>query len=373
MAQNPDFKRGDVANMMEQKWPEIYNQTSEEVRNEILSLSKKTAGMSPMDPKYKEISGQIEKLGQFQTALDNIKNPKEIFFKDIYDYDQNSKAHLAMLRGGGNGLIPGQDAPQGAENMTTPELAKNLQLNPEALKSALLARVDDPKYTPYGRMGTRNNAKNTLFLNAFGNMINELGIKPEDLALASKDLKSDVKSYLTIKTDYDRTIQVVEQLRNFSPLLHEANDKYKRLGYPAPNKFWNWAQKNLSSPELAQFEMSLLAYSRDYMKVTTGAARSVAELTMGAQEKVDTILSRFDSWEVMDARIKQADKEVNGVEKSYNTQLEKIRGRIQGDYQGNPTTAPDTRPQSKRQPGSAVVPRKAGETIQQYLKRTGGL
>jgi len=98
MAQNPDFKRGDVANMMEQKWPEIYNQTSEEVRNEILSLSKKTANMSPMDPKYKEISGQIEKLGQFQSAIDNIKNPKEIFFKDIYDYDQNSKAAIQELR-----------------------------------------------------------------------------------------------------------------------------------------------------------------------------------------------------------------------------------------------------------------------------------
>ncbi len=94
MAKNPDFKRGDIANMMEQKWPEIYNQTSEEVRNEILSLSKKATGMSPMDPKYKEVAGQIEKLGQFQSTLDNIKNPKEIFFKDIYQYDQNTKAAL---------------------------------------------------------------------------------------------------------------------------------------------------------------------------------------------------------------------------------------------------------------------------------------
>ena len=94
MAKNPDMKRGDIANMMEQKWPEIYSQTSDEVRSEILSLSKKVAEMSPMDPKYKAIAGQIEKLGQFQSTLDNVKNPKELFFKDIYDYEQNSKAAL---------------------------------------------------------------------------------------------------------------------------------------------------------------------------------------------------------------------------------------------------------------------------------------
>jgi hypothetical protein len=70
MAGNPDMNRGDIADAIEMKWPEIYSQTSDEIRKEVMSLSDKAAAMNPADPKYKEIAGQIEKLGILQSSMD---------------------------------------------------------------------------------------------------------------------------------------------------------------------------------------------------------------------------------------------------------------------------------------------------------------
>jgi hypothetical protein len=98
MAKNPNYKRGEIAREIEQNWPEIHSQTSDEIRNEILSLSKKAQDISPMDPNYKKIAVQIEKLGAFQSKLDNIKSPTQTFFADIYQNEQNTKAAIEALK-----------------------------------------------------------------------------------------------------------------------------------------------------------------------------------------------------------------------------------------------------------------------------------
>ena len=225
----------------------------------------------------------------------------------------------------------GQDAPPGAPEMGFGEIAKKLGYNEKAMMNLLLKKIDDPGYNPFGRYRGQSGQR-IMFDNAFGAMLEKNGIDPKQVATASKDVKADTKAYLQLNTDYERTMQAVEMTKQYATLVHDRNNAYQRSGYPAPNRFYNWAQKNLSSQELAQFEMSLMAFSREYMRVTTGAARSVAELSVGAQAKVDDILSKFDSWQVMNARVSQAEKEINAVPESYQRRIGAIKGRLDKAY-----------------------------------------
>jgi hypothetical protein len=96
MAADKTLRRGDIACIMEQKWPEIYSRTSDEIRSEVMSLSDRAANIPPDDPKYKNIAAQIERLAQFQSGIDEIQNPKQIFFPDVYQFEENARASAAQ-------------------------------------------------------------------------------------------------------------------------------------------------------------------------------------------------------------------------------------------------------------------------------------
>jgi len=202
-----------------------------------------------------------------------------------------------------------------------------------------------------------------MFDNAFGKLMEKYDLDPKQVMMASKDVKADTKAYLLLNGDYERTMQAVEMTKQYATLVHDRNNTYERTGYPAPNKFYNWAQKNLSSEELAQFEMSLMAFSREYMRVTTGAARSVAELSIGAQAKVDDILSKFDSWKVMNARISQAEKEIDAVPQAYEKRIGAIKGRLDKAYG---TVSPGA-PEPAAAPGPAPAEPAAAPTTRPTL------
>jgi len=112
MAADKSLRRGDIAYIMEQKWPEIYSKTSDEIRSEVMSLSDKAANIPPDDPKYKNIAAQIERLAQFQSGIDEVQSPKQIFFPDIYQYEENARAAAVQNM-------------QSAQNSDVPDAAAN--------------------------------------------------------------------------------------------------------------------------------------------------------------------------------------------------------------------------------------------------------
>jgi len=137
--------------------------------------------------------------------------------------------------------------------------------------------------------------------------------------------KADTASYQNVKKASDMTDVAIQQTAHNADALQVASNNYARSNYPAPNKVINMAAEQLGSPkrqkEFAQFKLALMAFSREYMRVVTGAARSVAELTVGAQASADEILSKFSSWETLKAQIDQAKIEIENVHKSYKGTL----------------------------------------------------
>jgi hypothetical protein len=269
---------------------------------------------------------------------------------------------------------PGSALPENFETWDIPEISKYLGMSESALMNNFMNRLENPAFSPFGRYSGQAN-KRTAFENAYAQFLNQHGISPEKAALASKDIKADTRAYLTVQTDRVRTQQAIDMADKMADLMNERNTSYKRTNWPAPNKFWNWAQKNLSSPQLAEFETSLMAFSREYMRIVTGAARSVSELSVTAQTKIDEVLNRFDNWEVVDAKIKQAQKEIKAVDDSYAKIINDTRGRISGYYTMGSGVSPQSSGSPNPSPNPSVpetpkkVPRMKGESDIDYLKR----
>jgi hypothetical protein len=139
------------------------------------------------------------------------------------------------------------------------------------------------------------------------------------------------KAYQNQKKQYEATMQVVNSAALDKDTLLKTSDNFKRSDYPAPNAVMNWTAKQFGSQErqkeYAQFETALLAFSRKYMRVVTGAARSVAELSVGAQKASD-IISKFDSWDVLQARVNQAQKEIDNEQKGYLNGMDALKAEV---------------------------------------------
>ena len=56
--------------------------------------------------------------------------------------------------------------------------------------------------------------------------------------------------------------------------------------------------------------MKLMAFGREYYKVVNNAYASAAELSQGAREQADKMLSTSNSWESLEAKIKAAQQEM---------------------------------------------------------------
>jgi hypothetical protein len=232
----------------------------------------------------------------------------------------------------------GSDTPEGLDKLGYKEIASKLGFTPESLDYQFERRIMNPNYQPFGKFKA-NSEKTVLFENALAQKMSDVGLDPSQVMTASAGVKADVSSLMKLQTAADQTNQAVEQSKENASLLREANTNYKRTGYPAPNKFLSWADTNLSKEEKAKFDLALLAFSREYMRVVTGAARSVSELSVGGQATADDILSKFSSWEVLNAKIEQAQKEIENVPKSYETQINEVSGRIKKKLGGADTSS----------------------------------
>jgi hypothetical protein len=139
-------------------------------------------------------------------------------------------------------------------------------------------------------------------------------------------------SYKNVRKQYDMTQQAVNQAQYLGKALYDTSNNFKRFGYPAPNRVAVWASTQLGDKEtqeaVGRFKVALMAFSREYMRVVTGGARSVAELSIGAQDTADDVLARFDTWDVLNAKVDQAFIEMNYVSKSFQDQMNNIQNEL---------------------------------------------
>ena len=123
------------------------------------------------------------------------------------------------------------------------------------------------------------------------------------MATNVKALKGDVAKY-------DLMTQSESAAFAASKLLQESSKNYKRGKIAFVNNWQSLAKGAVNDPALADFQMKLMAFGREYYKVVNNAYASVAELSQGAREQADQMLSTSNSWESLEAKIKAAQQEM---------------------------------------------------------------
>jgi hypothetical protein len=249
---------------------------------------------------------------QRRTQVQNLDDGK--WLVDLDTGDKIKRIGAAPPTGGKNGPmgLGGGVMTPAAEKMAAEAAALGIKIELPALGMASGARV-----------GVMNSIAE--YLQANNLPVSSLG----DNAAMRKALTYSMQN---MKKNADMTKQAVMQADNNGRALQEASRNFNRSEYPLPNKIQTWLGTQAGTPqqqkEIAQFKVGLLAFSREYMRVVTGAARSVAELSMKAQDTADDVMSRFDSWSTLNAKIEQARKEMAGVSKSHADVANEIKDSL---------------------------------------------
>lgn len=163
-------------------------------------------------------------------------------------------------------------------------------------------------------------------------------IAPGDVVATHSDIKALQTSLKDLTKNEKFIAQSVSQANKNRKEVSRTSKEYARSKFPGPNRFLNWWNDNLTTDQqkkFGQFKVALLAFSREYMKVVTGSARSVSELSISAAATADEILRKFDSWEVLEAKLDQAQKEMNNFNKSNNEEIQNVKKQIKNAQQGN--------------------------------------
>lgn len=220
------------------------------------------------------------------------------------------------------------------------EFAKQKNATTESSLPQSTRRNEALKYIVTGTMpalgmSTKKEDRQAI-LNAKSDILNEFGISETEAPAIQQAFRADSQALAGLQKRSTWTSQANRQAQKNADALLQTSTDYKRSNYPAPNQLVGWVSKNLGNQktqaEFGKFKVALLAFTREYMRVTTGAAASVAELSVKAQEKADDIISSSDSWSTLDAKVKQAKIEMDNTVKSHKEEADETMNRLKNPW-----------------------------------------
>lgn len=95
------------------------------------------------------------------------------------------------------------------------------------------------------------------------------------------------------------------------------------------NRFMQWAQGALTGPkDLAQFETYVYTAAREYARVTTGGAASIAQLNVAAAKKADEILNVAQNPEAFAGTVEAMQNDMQNVTGPLKGQIDQVSGVI---------------------------------------------
>ncbi len=144
-------------------------------------------------------------------------------------------------------------------------------------------------------------------------------------------------------------------------LALDQSAKVKRTGVPLANRFMQWATTGPSAlkgdPERTRLENYIYTAAREYAKVVSGNAGSVAALTDTASKKADSLLSAAQTPEAFAAAVEAMQADMRNVTKNQASQIANVSDTI-ARFLGVPTSPfGDTGAPPKSQPTSTPRPR----------------
>jgi len=186
-------------------------------------------------------------------------------------------------------------------------------------------------------MGVAGMAARTQFYKAVADMAATQGKSGQQVAASQMAAKSAAAA-LTNQTKLNAATEQAEKaaIKNadYAFTLASKLDKYQM---PDANKFTNWVNGKLGNKDLTAFEVALFTATREYAKVASGSAGSVAGLTESAQKEAAALLSSAMNLEQLKSAIDTMKVDMENVKESQTSTESQLRQDIV-DYGGAPET-----------------------------------
>jgi hypothetical protein len=173
-------------------------------------------------------------------------------------------------------------------------------------------------------------------------------------------LKSDTSSLVKMTKGMD-SVNAFE--KGAGQALDYAVSVAKDFGvgkYPKANTVSQLISYNLGDPKVKGLKNSITTAATEYMKViNAGSDLTAAELSVMGQQRAKEIIESADNLDSLKNSVKIMQREMQISGDKFKAQRAEIQTRLKG--QGQNEVEP-----------KKITPRKPGETIAEYLRRTGG-
>ena len=202
-------------------------------------------------------------------------------------------------------------------------------------------------------MGAPGMAMRAQFYKAVASEAESKGLTGQALA-ARKAGSTAAQSALTKMTSQVAFIQSSENaaMKNLDYAAKLGENYNMQTDFPAGNRFINWVQGNVGNKDLTAFETALYTGAREYAKVASGAAGSVAGLTDSATKEAEKMVNSAMTPGQLKSTIETMKVDMENVKQSQTQTIAGLKDQISGgsDFSNTPSTPTDN---SSPTPGSS--------------------
>ena len=171
-------------------------------------------------------------------------------------------------------------------------------------------------------MGAAGWAMRAQFYSAVAQQATAKGLTGQALA-AQKAASTAAQSGLTKMQTLYSTTQAAEQTakKNLDYALTLGKDYNQQTMFPAGNRFINWLSGNVGNVKLTAFETALYTGAREYAKVASGAAGSVAGLTDSATKEAESMINSAMTQGQLESTIATMKQDMENVKTSQSDSI----------------------------------------------------
>lgn len=214
-------------------------------------------------------------------------------------------------------------------------------LSPEAVHDLALSYAKTGNMPNMGMGGKED--RDAVF-NEWSKMMHNSGGSVGEQLEARSALKASQTALNNDEKQFDLMEKSEKQAAGAAKLLRESSKNYNRTPIKSLNAVEAYFRGQVNNPELSDFQMKLLAFTREYYKVTTNAYASARELSIGAQEQADKLLNTSDSYASLEAKIKAAEQEMTNTRSTFKETIDTRKADIAKAGEEHKTAAAGGKP-----------------------------
>jgi hypothetical protein len=241
------------------------------------------------------------------------------------------------------------------------------ELTPDAIQ------VEGAKYATTGvlpPLGMNNPVMRAKIVNAGAEYLKKQGVNPASVPALQGEFKGAKDTYVAIKKSTENVGYFEKgMIKNMSSAL-DVSEKYFRTDFPKVNSLINAYKYQTGDTQVVKLGTLIYAAAMEFEKIrTAGTNITSAELSIGAQAKAEEIMNKAQSHKMLIANMQAMKTDAKNLITSRRDTLKSLDSEMKS-FGVNMGQSVDNNVETGG--GKTVSPRKAGESYDAWVARTGG-